>query len=514
MLFASAYRLGVARIAPPTILARVVVTMSASLPPISREAHFDFTTPALAEGARSINVLTLLLGVSVIGLAALAISVRILRKQRIAAEGELEAARAAQQQLQAAHESAQASASTQQDLRQLVHELGEHLLVQQQSSVSNATAVLERRAETQSATMRHAFETDSQNRLEVLRSEIAPLRHGLTTLARQLTETRTHASSDIAAFGAMLQRVTEEQGQHREETRQLQRTLRSSHVRGQYGELTLQRTLEHAGMQQHVHYLAQTSDRDEEGGMRPDIILLLPQHRCLVIDSKAPLESLANLMVATTAADRTTHAESHARRLRAHVEALASKNYAARLRAANVVTEGQTVIEAVLLFLPSQPALDVALRQDPTLLAHAFDRNVYLVTPSTLLLAVSTVAQLWRHERLTEQTHEVLRLGAQLYDRVATMVSHVVSLRKALSAAVDAYNSFAASLETRVLSSTRRFKDLGVPSQRNIDRVPRIETLAREPGERLLALADTSDEDTATDTPDSTEGGDMTDRAA
>lgn len=464
----------------------------------------------MSTGASAVLLLGALL---VVVTTVLALTLRMFRQKREAAAADLMAA-LDQQRLQVAHDTASAASTTQVELRQLVHELGEHLLVQQQTSVANATAALERRAESQTSSMKHAFESDAQGRLEVLRSEIAPLRHGLTSLTRQLTDTRTHATSDIAAFGAMLQRVTEEQGQHREETRQLQRTLRTSHVRGNYGELTLQRTLEHAGMQEHVHYLTQASDRDEAGGMRPDIILRLPQMRCVVIDSKAPLESLADLMAATTAAERTAHAQTHARRLRTHIEALATKDYAARLRAANVITEGQTVIEAVLLFLPSQPALDVALRHDPSLLTLAFDRQVFLVTPSTLLLAVSTIAQLWRNDRLTQQTLEVLRIGAQLHDRVATMVSHVVTMRKALSAAVEAYNGFSASLESRVLSTTRRFKELGVPSQRDIARLNDIDEHVRVPSERLLAFGHASTRPADAHSPHETEDGDAAVRVA
>lgn len=169
------------------------------------------------------------------------------------------------QQVTAAVEVARAAQSTEGEVRRLVHEMSERLLEQQQTSLLNAATLLEQRAESHSNILRQAAETDAHRRMETLQSELAPVRRGLTDLARQLAESRTAAATEISEFGAMLRRVTEEQSQHRDDTRQLHRALRSSHVRGLYGELTLQRTLEHAGLEEGMHFLVQPSERDEEG---------------------------------------------------------------------------------------------------------------------------------------------------------------------------------------------------------------------------------------------------------
>ncbi|MCA2992501.1 DNA recombination protein RmuC [Gemmatimonas sp.] len=402
---------------------------------------------------------------------------------------QLETLTGERQQLTAALEAARAAQASEANVGRLLHEMREQLFAQQQTSLVSAAALLEQRAESHSNVLRQAVETEAQRRMETLQSELAPVRRGLSDLARQLAESRTAAATEITEFGAMLRRVTEEQSQHRDDTRQLHRALRTSHVRGLYGELTLQRTLEHAGLEEGLHFLVQPTERDEDGGMRPDVILLLPRQRCVVVDSKAPLETLVDLMASTDPKERVRLAQQHARQVRVHIDALAARQYTSRLRAAEGVTAGFTMVEATLLFLPSQPALDVALKHDPALLTHAFSKNVFLVTPTTLLLAVGTVSQIWRHERLTENSHEILRLAGELHDRVVTLVRHLTALRRGINQTVQSFNRLTASLETRVLPSARRLRTLGVSTQREISATKEIDVQPRVPSERLLALA-------------------------
>ncbi|WP_434481048.1 DNA recombination protein RmuC [Gemmatimonas sp.] len=332
----------------------------------------------------------------------------------------------------------------------------------------------------------------------MIRSELSPLQQGLARLTQHLSEVRANNSGDLAAIGTLLQRVTEEQRHHREDTRQLYRALRTSHVRGQYGELTLQRTLEHAGLQEHVHYLLQPTERDEGGSLRPDVLIKLPGRRSLVVDSKAPLDALTAVMGAKDRGEQEQHAQAHARLLKGHIDALSRRDYAARLRAANSLVEGETVIEAALLFLPSQPALDVALRSDESVLAFAFERQVFLVTPSTLLLALSTVSQLWQHDSLTQHAHEVLRLGAQLHGRIGTLAEHMSKAGRAMGSAVDAYNAAIRSLDTRVLSTARRFAQLGAASR---DATPTMKPLehAVQPFSAQLLASGSNEERTSPD---------------
>lgn len=477
-------------------------TLNATVFTFSNEAFFNFA-----------NLIILLL----VMLAGTALMYLLLQRKELAAtraqlERDRDALAGERQHLAAAIDMARTTQSTEAQMRQLVHEMGERLLAQQQASLVNAAALLEQRAESHSSVLRQTVETEAQRRMDTLQSELAPVRRGLSELARQLVESRTAAASEITEFGAMLRRVTEEQSQHRDDTRQLHRALRTSHVRGLYGELTLQRTLEHAGLEEEIHFLVQPTEHDEEGGIRPDVVLLLPRQRCVVVDSKAPLETLVDLMASTDPKERVRLAQQHARQVRVHIDALAAREYTSRLRAADGVTAGLTVVEATLLFLPSQPALDVALKHDPALLTHAFSKNVFLVTPTTLLLAVGTVSQIWRHERLTENAHDILKLAAQLHDRVATLVQHLTALRRGINQTVESFNRLTASLETRVLPSVRRLRTLGVSAQREIAATKELDVQARTPSERLLALAAEDGESVAEDVSDS--DPDFHDRAA
>jgi DNA recombination protein RmuC len=408
--------------------------------------------------------------------------------------------RKADQQLKetAAEAMRRTQASLESALRETVAELREGLVTQQHVAIAALTDTLERRQTSSAATAQAAAAQQSHHELELIRSELAPLQQGLSRLTQHLTEVRANSSGDLAAIGTLLQRVTEEQRHHREDTRQLYRALRTSHVRGQYGELTLQRTLEHAGLQEHVHYLLQPTERDEGGSLRPDVLIRLPGRRCLVVDSKTPLDALTGVMGAKDRGEQEQHAQAHARLLRGHIDALSRRDYAARLRAANSLVEGETVIEASLLFLPSQPALDVALRTDESILAYAFDRRVFLVTPSTLLLALSTVSQLWQHDSLTQHAHEVLRLGAQLHGRIGTLAEHMSKMGRAMGSAVDAYNAAVRSLDSRVLNTARRFAQLGAASR---DATPVVKPLehAVQPVSAQLLSSSCSDEGRAAD---------------
>lgn len=439
---------------------------------------------------------TLLIAVAV-AVTLMVLVANRMRRELQTARATASTATAEQQRLLLALDAARANSEQQVELRQLVGDLTDRLGAQQQAAVAHVGEILEQRSQTQLSTIHRSFEQDAQARLDVLRSEIAPVRQDLSRLAQHLTDVRAKSGADLAQFGAMLQRVTEEQSAHRDDTRQLFRALRTSHVRGLYGELTLERTLEAAGMLDRVHYLAQASDRDEAGGMRPDIVVLLPRGRCLIVDSKAPLQALIDLVGAKDKAERAQLGAAHAAAVRTHVDALAGRDYAARLRSANTVTEGLNVVESTLLFLPSQPALDVALKYDETLLAHAYERGVFLVTPSTFLLAINTVAQLWRHEQLAENTRDVLRLAAQLHDRVSVLVGHATTLGRGLSAAVTGYNKFVGSLERRVLTSTRHLKELGVPSSRRIGALATIDEPVSDFSDRVLRAAATTQEDAA-----------------
>lgn len=379
--------------------------------------------------------------------------------------------------LESALTAATVSTTTQQTaVQQIASELSERLLAQQTHAFEQTTLALQKRADAEVRGMREMFEQTSVERVQ---AQVGPLADTLARVASALDQTRALQAESSGRSEALLQSLAEDQRQHWQDTRQLHGALRSSQIRGRFSEFTLQRALEDAGLREHVHFIAQASDRDDEGAFRPDVIVLLPGDRCIVIDSKAPMEHLLAAQTAEDPARRLECIALHARALRRHVEQLASKEYAARLQASERLTLGARVWQGALLFVPAETVLEVALRRDPELLRFASERHVFLVSPTTLLPVLNSVEQLWRQERLDRQADEIVRLGSELYERLATVLRHIETLGGIITKAVAAYNGVVGSVESRLLPAARGLRKTGLrlrsaaPDVRHIDEAVR-----------------------------------------
>ena len=227
--------------------------------------------------------------------------------------------------------------------------------------------------------------------------------------------------------------------------------------------MQLRRLLECSGLIRNLHFTEQYSVKAESGMLRPDVILHVGGQKDVVIDAKVSLNSVLSSSSNDTSAEVAAASAANAREVRAHVDRLANKNYAAQF---------QTSPEFVVMFLPSESVLAEALVHDPDLLEHAFRRNVVPATPTTLLALLRTVSHVWRQEDLAANAREIQSLGRELAERLATMVDHLGKVGSALDRSVKAYNSTVASLESRVLVSGRRFAELqGLPPAATPDQV-------------------------------------------
>jgi DNA recombination protein RmuC len=253
-------------------------------------------------------------------------------------------------------------------------------------------------------------------------------------------------------------------------TGQLVAALRAPQVRGRWGEQQLRRIVEAAGMLEHCDFTEQVSATTDAGGVRPDLVVRLAGGRHVVVDAKAPLEAYLTALEARDEPARNAQLDQHAKHLRAHIEQLSAKSYWAAFESSP---------EFVVLFLPADPFLDAALQRDPTLLEHAFARDIVLATPATLIALLRTVAFAWRQEALARNAVQVHTLGRDLYARLSTMGSHLTRLGTSLSATVTAYNKTVGSLESRVLVTARKFADLGV-SDESIEAPPQVELAPRQ----------------------------------
>ena len=224
-------------------------------------------------------------------------------------------------------------------------------------------------------------------------------------------------------------------------------------MRGRWGEHQLRRIVEAAGLLEHCDFEEQVTGATDDSVVRPDLVVRLHGGRQVVVDAKVPFDAYLGAMEARDDAARGTYLTHHARQLRAHVDALGAKNY---------WTAFEPSPEFVVLFVPADTFLDAALQRDPTLLEHAFARNVVLATPATLIALLRTVAYAWRQEALTRNAVAVHTLGRELYSRLSTMGDHLARVGTSLGGAVASYNKAVGSLEARVMVSARKLAELGV----------------------------------------------------
>ncbi|GIG28588.1 DNA recombination protein RmuC [Cellulomonas marina] len=282
---------------------------------------------------------------------------------------------------------------------------------------------------------------------------VDPLAGTLERVRAQLAAAEQDRAAGQAALGEQVRALREQAEGLRTETGRLSTALRSSQVRGRWGEVQLRRVVEAAGMLAHVDFVEQQRVVTDDGVQRPDLVVHLSGGRHVVVDAKVAFLGYLEAVEAADEGTRRRRLAAHARHLRAHVDGLAAKRYWEGVAPAP---------EFVVLFVPAEPFLLAALEEDPGLMEHAFDRDVVIATPATLLALLRTVAYAWKQDAVAANAQAVLQLGTELHGRLATLGGHLGRLGRSLEQAASAYNRTVASLETRVLVTARRFTDLGV----------------------------------------------------
>jgi DNA recombination protein RmuC len=290
-------------------------------------------------------------------------------------------------------------------------------------------------------------------REQAVRALVEPLSRTLDAVRTELTTAEKARMAGQASLGEQVRAMRESSEMLRSETAQLVTALRSSQVRGRWGEIQLRRVVESAGMLAHVDFVEQAQVRTDDGLLRPDMVVKLAGGKHVVVDAKVAFLGFLDASTATDEAVRADRLKAHARHVRAHVDDLAAKRYWDQFAPAP---------EFVVMFVPAESFLHAALDEDPSIIEHAFERNVVIATPMTLLALLRTVAYAWRQDALASNAQAVLSLGKELHGRLATLGSHLARLGRAIDTAAGAYNQTVSSLETRVLVSARRFADLNV----------------------------------------------------
>ncbi|MCY7271271.1 MAG: DNA recombination protein RmuC [Sphingomonas bacterium] len=261
-------------------------------------------------------------------------------------------------------------------------------------------------------------------------------------------------------------------------------------ARGRWGEQQLRNVLESCGLSEHADFATEVSHTDDEGTrQRPDVIVRIPGGQSLVIDAKVSLNSYQDAFGAVDEGERAIHLGHHATAIRAHVNTLGAKAYWAQFPDAP---------DYVVMFIPGEHFLSAALEQDSTLWDYAFDKRVLLATPTNLIAIARTVAAVWRQEKLAKEARQIGELGKELYDRLAKAASDLRKVGSGLTSAVNNYNSFVSSFESRSLVTARKFRELNIePSAREIEAVPPVEALARYGDDKALPPAASNEDDAA-----------------
>jgi len=256
----------------------------------------------------------------------------------------------------------------------------------------------------------------------------------------------------------------------KKETSNLVTALRKPQVRGRWGEMQLKRVAELSGMSGHCDFTEQLSVDTEKGRIRPDMVVHLPMEREIVVDSKVSLEAYLDAISAQTDEEKKAKIERHAQQVRTHMINLSSKEY---------WNQFDKSPEFVVLFIPGESFLSAALDIDTSLIEDGIQRKVIIATPTTFIALLRAIAYGWQQESITKNAQEISKLGKELYERISTMIKHFDDVGSAIKKTTDAYNRTVGSLESRVLPSARRFKELGiagtgeVPVLEQIDHTPR-----------------------------------------
>ena len=261
-------------------------------------------------------------------------------------------------------------------------------------------------------------------------------------------------TEDRSAIGQQIKSMADDLERNRTATSKLVTALSAPKGGGRWGEMTLRNVMEHAGLSSHCDFLEQSQSTNDDGKtLRPDVIIRLPGGREIVVDSKVSIEDYLKAVDEPDAAQRTLHLKAHARNVKAHVTKLAGKGYQGAI---------SDRVDFVALFIPGENFYAAALEQMPDLMDYASSKQVIVTTPSTLLALAKAVSYGWRQDEAAENAREAAELGRTLYERLVAMGAHIEKVGKSLNTAVDSYNKMSRSLETRVLPSARKFKDLSI----------------------------------------------------
>lgn len=327
-----------------------------------------------------------------------------------------------------------------------------------------------RLAEQNLGTHQEKAKRELSEREKAVEALVKPIRDSLDASQKQISELEKSRSQAYGGIKNQLESMQLSQKSLATETRNLVNALRRPEVRGRWGEITLRRLVELAGMVEHCDFAEQVHTVGDGQIIRPDMVVRMPDHRELVVDVKTPLDAYLEAAEAGDDAQRKLGLERHARNVRAHIRMLASKAYWEQFDESP---------EFVILFIPGDQFLSAALNEQPDLIEYALSKQIILATPTSLVALLKAVAYGWRQLALADNAKEIRVLAEDLYGRLATFVTHMNRVGRQLGSSVENYNRAVGSLERSVLPGARKFVELGVHANKEIEKPEILEPVPR-----------------------------------
>jgi DNA recombination protein RmuC len=359
--------------------------------------------------------------------------------------------------------------------RKAAFELANARLVDAFSDISNRS--LRANSDTFLQLARQNLETHQEKakrelseREKAVESLVKPLRDALEASQRQISELEKARSEAYGGIKNQLEEMQSSQKSLAQETQNLVKALRRPEVRGRWGEITLRRLVELAGMVEHCDFIEQAHTMTDGQIFRPDMIVKMPDERHLVVDVKTPLDAYLEAVEAKDDTQRKLGLERHAKNVRAHIRMLSTKAYWEQFEASP---------EFVILFIPGDQFLSAALAEQPDLIEYALSRQIILATPTSFVALLKAVAYGWRQLALADNAREIRILAEDLYGRLATFVTHMNRVGRQLASSVENYNKAVGSLERSVLPGARKFTELGVHAKKEIEKLETLDPVPR-----------------------------------
>jgi DNA recombination protein RmuC len=315
-----------------------------------------------------------------------------------------------------------------------------------------------------------SLEKDRETAKNQLQETLKPFQETLKKIDEQHRDIEKKREGAYASLSKQVDGLILAERELRKEAAQLSQALKSPQMRGSWGEIHLRRVVEIAGLLNNCDFFEQKTIDANGKIWRPDLIVHLPNKRCIAVDAKTPLNAYLDASDLGDEGLRKKKLQEHASLLRKHMKELSSKEYWKQL---------ENTPEYVILFLPAEAFFSAALQSDPTLIEVGASQNIIVATPTTLIAILRAIAYSWKQDSLSRSAKEIARLGSELHERLALVCDYWGKVGRNLNTAVDAYNQSIASMESRVLVTARKLKESASIADEIEDLAP-IEKLARQ----------------------------------